>query len=142
LADIAENGWLPADPEQAAVVELALTGFYKQAGVDLNREQIESNIACWAYDVADEGLVIWPEGDYATKAVYDLRDGPVLRPLVVARPPRGDLPMLRTDQLLFRTCPVEWSAWVEAWERDQAGTELPKPLAPGVRVLPPVTNSP
>jgi hypothetical protein len=103
--------------------------------VDLIGGQIEAGLkpACWAYDVTDEGLVVWPDGDYATKVVYDLRDGPELRPRIVTGPPRGDLPVLRSDQLIFRNRPVEWSAWVEAWEVDQAGAEAAKPLVPGVQ---------
>jgi len=134
LARISETGWLPADAAQAAVVDLALTGFYKQAGVDLIGWHIDRSLepACWAYDITDEGLVVWPDGDYATKVVYDLRDGPEMRPRVVAGSPRRDLPILRSDQLIFRNRPIEWSAWVEAWELDQSGAEPAKPLVPGV----------
>src|SRR5439155_16874096 len=93
LAHIARPGWLPRlDAEQAAVVALALAGFYKEAGVDLIREQIEASFApaSPAYDVTDEGLVVWPDGDYATVAVYDLQQRPELRPRAAAGEPRGE----------------------------------------------------
>ena len=45
--------------------------------------------------------------------------------------------MLEADQLLFSERPVAWQDWVAAWERDQAGEGIPKPLVPGMRLLPP-----
>jgi hypothetical protein len=145
LAHVARPGWLPRlTAGQAAVLATALTGFYKLGGVDLVREQIEASLAPARppYDIAEDGLVVWPGGGYEAEVVYDLRDGPVLHPRVVTGHPPAGLPVLTADQLLFGRRAVAWDDWVEAWERDQAGVAPPKPLVPGVRVLPAVGDAP
>src|SRR5206468_11408038 len=112
---VARPAWLSRlDAEQATVVALALTGFYKEAGVDLIREQIEASFApaCPPYDIRDDGLVVWPGRDFATEAVYDLQQRPEIRARVVAGEPRGEWPVLRAEQLVFRNRAFEGSDWV------------------------------
>jgi hypothetical protein len=138
LAQVAHQGWLPKlSAEQTSVLCLALTGFYKKAGVDLIREQIESSFGRTSppYDMTDTGLLVWPRGDFVMSAIYDLREGSALHPHVVAGQPASGLPVLEADQLLLRNRQVEWAGWVEAWERQQAGVESTKPLLPGVRLI-------
>lgn len=132
LAHIAKPGWLSAlSADQAAVLALALTGFYKLAGVDLVREQIESCFlpASTPYDIADEGLVVWPGPGYETEVVYDLREVPALHPRVTAGQPSAPLPVLAADELLFKRRAELWEDWVGAWQRVQAGEPPSKPLA-------------
>jgi hypothetical protein len=139
LAGASRQGWLPRlSTGQASVLATALIGFYQQAGVDLVREQIEASFQspCPPYDIADEGLVVWPGGSYEEKVVYDLRAGPMLRPRVVEGKPAAELPVLDTRRLLFSTRALAWHDWVAAWEGEQTGAETAKPLLPGVRVLP------
>ena len=63
------------------------------------------------YDVADEGLVVWPGPGYETEEVKDL------------------------DPFLLGRHPVRWTEWVEAWEAD--GSEPGRrPLLPEVKLLP------
>jgi hypothetical protein len=96
LAGWRTRGWISdLDPERRRVLGNALAGFYKLAGVDLVREQIEAWLpAPSPYDVADEGLVVWPGGDFNTETVYDLR---------------AQVPMLRNQH-------VTWRAWVANWQ--------------------------
>jgi hypothetical protein len=141
LADVARTGWLSyVSAEQAAVLALALTSYYKESGVELIHEQIDASFAPPRppYDIDDRGLILWPESEYESEVVYDLREGPVLHPRSVAGQPTAALPVLGANQILFRDRVVSWQDWVEAWERDQAGEGPPKPLVPGVRVLPPL----
>jgi hypothetical protein len=124
-------------PEQVLALRDALAGFYKLAGVDLVREQVEDALPSGAaYDVTDEGLAVWPGPGFASVAVYELGDGPEL----TARPPEGaapvNLPALRPEQLRFDRVPVLWDDWVETWELDLAGRGHEPPLALGVRLLP------
>jgi hypothetical protein len=134
----AAASWLAhIGPEQVLALRDALAGFYKLAGVDLVREQVEGVLPPGAaYDVTDEGLAVWPGPGFASVAVYELGDGPDL----TARPPEGaapvSLPALRPEQLRFDRVPVLWDDWVETWELDLAGRGHDPPLAPGVRLLP------
>ena len=139
LGHVSRPGWLPhLTVEQTAVLTLVLTGFYQECGVDLVREQID----VWFppdkayYDLADAGLVVWtgPNGD--TEAVYDLREGSLLHPQVRHGPAAVGLPIVAAAQLLFSNNPVSWDCWVSAWEQIQGGGAAPKPLAPGMRLLP------
>ncbi len=139
LAHVARPGWLPRlSAEQTAALALALTGFDKEAGVDLVREQVEALFApeCPPYTLANDDLVLWPDGHFDTEIVYHLEESPTLHPRVVEGKPPGRLPELDADRLLFSRRPVAWQDWVEAWERDQAGAGRPGPLLPGLRVLP------
>jgi hypothetical protein len=139
LAGVSRPGWLSRlSTGQAAVLATALIGFYMKGGVDLVREQIEASFApdCPPYDITDEGLVVWPGGEYEVKVVYDLGAGPVLHPRVVEGRPAAELPVLDPGQLLFSSRAVAWADWVAAWEQDQAGAGHPAALLPGVRVLP------
>ncbi len=99
LAGLAPPGFAASlDPERRRVLENALAGFYKLAAVDLVREQIEREIPPGSpYDVADEGLVVWPGGDFSREIVEDLR-APA------------------AERLLFARRPVTWSAWVQTWQ--------------------------
>jgi len=101
LVQVCRPGWLSQlSAEQAAVLAMALTGFYKLVGVDLIREQIEAILAPESrpYDIADTGLVVWPGGDYQTEIVYSLRESPVLHPrLGTARRRRNTLSSTRTS---------------------------------------------
>jgi hypothetical protein len=138
LTKVAQVGWLPRlSAAETEVLALALSGFYKAAGVDLVREQIEASFPPPAptYDVAAGRLVVWT-GD--AEVVYDLGEGPELHPRVVAGTPAVPPPELEARRVLFGERAVPWRDWVAAWARDQAGKGQPGPLVPGVRVLPPL----
>ena len=101
--------------ERRRVIENALVGFYKRAGVDLVREQLEQVLGRTPYDVCDEGLVMWPGGGYETEVIYDLRSRDL--PVVVRGPrPAAPPPSLAGRHALFGREPLEWRAWISAWE--------------------------
>src|SRR5262249_62050194 len=99
LAGLAPPGFAASlPPERRRVLENALAGFYKLAAVDMVREQIERVIPAGSpYDVADEGLVVWPGGDFSREIVEGLR-APA------------------ADRLLYARTPVTWSDWVATWQ--------------------------
>jgi hypothetical protein len=139
VAGVAAPGWLPRlSAERARTLTTALAGLYKKSGVDLIRQQIEAGLgtAVRSYDIADEGIVVWPGEGYACEAVYPLRDGPSIEPRTIAGTCPVALPALETSRLLFCDVPIFWERWVEAWEREQAGKGQPEPLLPGVYLLP------
>ena len=81
LGSVSRSGFIDAlDDEQRIVFENALAGLYKVAGVDLVRERVSACIGHAPYDVMDEGLLLWPEGTWATEVIYDLEGRGKLRP--------------------------------------------------------------
>ena len=63
VAGIHRRGWSDGlSYARRQALASALAGFYKMAGVDLVREQIESRLAAGSegYAITTTGLVIWP----------------------------------------------------------------------------------
>jgi hypothetical protein len=138
LAGMARPGWLgQLSNGQTSLLVMALTGFYKKAGVDLIREQIEASFGpeCPPYDIAEEGIVLWPGEGYETEVIYNLSVGPQIQPRIVTGP-AIELPVLETQHLLFSSQEVTWMSWVQAWQQAEAGAAEQVTLLPGVRVLP------
>jgi hypothetical protein len=119
LAHVAKPGWRARLNRKAAnILEVAFVGFFKRAGVDLLREQIEAVLPtpCPPYDISEAGLVVWPGPGYDTEVVYDLRGGPLAEPRVIRGQPERTLPILDMATLLFRNRGVTWDDWVTAWD--------------------------
>ena len=113
-------------------------GFTRRPGVDLVRQQIESEFPppVPPYDVSAEGLVVWPDEKEDVEVLYDLHEGPWIAPQAVRGLARRRLPTVERQRILFSEVPVAWQRWVEAWNQDLAGQGHPRdPVAP-VRVLP------
>jgi hypothetical protein len=128
IASIAEPGWLTKlDPTQRAVIECAVTGLYKLAGVDVIREQVAAVLGeqAYAFDAVPEGLVI-PMRD-GKDQFFEFDDGPEL-----IAPERH----LASHTVVFSNCPLRWEEWVEWWQTDSAGKTLPPPVLPGWTILP------
>jgi hypothetical protein len=109
---------------ERAVLRNALAGLYKTAGVDLVREHIEAFLGADDphYDIADEGLLVWPGPGYEIQEVWSL-DGV---------PPPG---VKDGSHLLFSRRVIRWPEWVAAWEAEQQGQPVPE-LAPGFVIVP------
>jgi hypothetical protein len=95
--------------EQRKAFADALAGFYKLAGVQLVREQLESPAQA-------------PNSYWITRTE--------LVPLDKSSPP------VKLEPFLFSAVPIAWKDWVEVWERDLHGKGHDKPLLGGVRLLP------
>lgn len=112
------NGWVRhLDETQKDVLLTALTGFYKLAGVDMVREQIAESFAPrrLPYDVMEDGLVVWPDGEYEEEAVYNLWHHQVIRPYPGSVARKFMLPTLASQSLLFVETPLPWDVWAERW---------------------------
>ena len=108
VSGVGRRGWLDAlRPAQRKVFGLALTGLYKRAGVDIVREQIVETLGdVQAYDVADDGLVVWPGPGYAHRE---------LRPLDRAN----------AAELLLSTRRLPWDRWETLLEAERGGESPP-----------------
>jgi hypothetical protein len=149
VAGVSEPGFLGALRARSELgvllFENALAGFYQRAEVDLVREQIEAELGEGAhYDVADEGLLVWPGQDYQSELVYriDTRRSRPITPKVRGVAPTTPPSVLDTGRMLYRQQEVSWVAWVAAWgAADHDGVDVPR-LLPGRSILPSLEAEP
>ena len=142
VAGIPTPGWFAKidSPQRRAILALALAGFYKLAAIDIVREQIEAALRpapdapVPAFDLADEGLVIWPRAGFETEVVYNLVSRRLKRS-VRGEPLEGETPALAGKQILFGKQPVYWSVWATSWRRLEQGGE-PMAVITGPSLLP------
>jgi hypothetical protein len=123
-ARVAEPGWLPAaSVERRCVLDLALNGFYRTAGVDLVREQVEQAFgpSCPPFDITHAGLTLWPGPLPRATVRYDLAAGGELRPLTGEPEPAERFPVLPDERLLLRRRGLPWDCWTAAWDAVHAG---------------------
>ena len=72
-----------------------------------------------AYDIADEGLIVWPEPGFQVELVYDLH-AKRLVPRVRGRGSYdGPLYDLERRHARFGRVPLYWSVWATTWQRIQ-----------------------
>lgn len=122
VACVERRGWVDAlEATDGGALETALIGLYKEAGVDLVREQILSILPGEpAYDVDPRGLIVWPTRDFGTEVVYRLRSRhDVLLPRVTGPQPTPPLPRIPVGDIFFRRRPVPWPRWVAAWAPEE-----------------------
>jgi hypothetical protein len=122
------NTWLKAlTPEQLLTFRDALAGFYEFAGVAVVREQVIATLPPeFAWEVTEEGLVVWPKAGNQPRILYPLSQGPTFN-----LPP--EVPEPRA--LLFIATPVWWEDWVRTWELDHDSEGHPPLLSEEVRLL-------
>ncbi len=127
---IVDPGWLNDLPaEMRARLNIALTGLYKLAGVDLVREQVLAAVGS-ASD-PEPGLELEHEdvrliSSHHAPVVYPLRvEGRSISPVGTDGTPVADSPVVQRGQLLFRETEVFWSEWVRQWTASSPGTPSP-----------------
>jgi hypothetical protein len=146
VASIPDPGWVAAlDDHHRKIFEISLSGFYKLSGVELAREQLEAALqgddsAPPPYDIADEGLLVWPAGAYDSEVIYNLH-AKKLTPTMRGEKFDGGLPDLNKRHALFGREPLYWSVWSTAWQQIARG-EPPMPLLVGPSLLPPTPVAP
>jgi hypothetical protein len=145
LASVDRPGWLAnLSHAQAQALANALAGFYKMAGVDLVREQIESRLPNESYEIADEGLVVWHGANRQGAITLRPGDWPAAETSHNGRPTStfDPFPPPRSE-LLFSDAAFSWDRWVSIWEQQEFSSSAcgePRPLLPGVQLLPPIAQ--
>jgi hypothetical protein len=138
VASVPQRGWFDAVvADERVVLEIALTGFYKRSGIELVHEQLTSVLAAGgltgvAYDITDDGLVVWPSAGFEVELVYDLRGSASSGTVHGAYD--GPVPRLAGHHAIFARDPVVTEAWFKTWERLALGME-PAPLLKGPPLL-------
>jgi hypothetical protein len=130
VANTLQTGWVKQlDKAQQDTLLAALVGFYKLSGVDMVREQIAASFAPRRipYDVMEDGLVVWPDGEYAEEAVYNLWHHQVIRPYPRSVSRNYLLPTLKTESLLFVETPLPWDVWAARWDSNE---DIKPPVLP------------
>jgi hypothetical protein len=131
VAGIDRRGWLDhLSATQRGTLANALAGFYKMAGVDLVREQLDAHLPAEkeTYTIERGGLVVRSVERPDETLTYPLSDWPGARPVGPVQPLAMRYPS--RAELIFSARPIAWSVWIRAWQRDQSvGTDVPVPLA-------------
>jgi hypothetical protein len=132
-----EHGWIDRlDEPQRRIVETALTGFYKRAGVDIVREQLEDALRPMfspakhaaesagtpLYDLDGDHLIVWPGRGFESEILYSLRSRR-LRQSARGVAYAEQIVTLRPNQVLFNRQPVYWSVWATTWRYIERGDE-------------------
>lgn len=133
LALVTQPGWLhQLSPTDRSKLQSALAGFYKLTAVDLVHEQVLSALGpqTMAYDVAEQGLIVWPDRSYQSEVHYPLSERPIVnpRPRTLAR--AAGLEPIPAEKLLFSLQPLQWSDWQSHWEGDRSSTSLSHQVLP------------
>lgn len=128
LAHVAEAGFVSKlSDAQRAVFNDALAGLYRLASVDFVREEIEAAIEDAPYDVCDEGLVVWPGGDFRRELLFDLESKGVCAP--VARGGASGKP-IDVAALRFDLARLDWVRWAKTWSEADAQPMVTRRLLP------------
>ena len=132
VATVASQSWLKyANPDQFHSFETALRGFYHKAGVELVREQMERQlVGPHPYDIASEGLTIWPERRFDDEIVCDLHRRHQIRPVPAARAADYSLPPVSRELVVFSESKLPWAEWQELWQQPVIDAERSESGAP------------
>lgn len=127
------GGWAETLPSpDARMLERALTGLYKAAGVDMVWQDVVNFAgfhAAW-YDIWPDGVLFWPEPHHHAAVLYRLQDTGVSAPWPTPIRTVVEPSALERPKLLFRETPVRWSDWVAMWDEAPRSTEFIPCLAP------------
>ena len=108
--------------EQLHSFDTALLGFYRKAGAELVREQMERNfIGSHPYDVCAAGLVIWPDRQFDQEVVADLNRTHLVRPVPVSLARSAGLDARSIDRVVFARSRTTWDQWTSLWHVHASG---------------------
>lgn len=116
-ASIHETGWLRfASADQLRSFQNAVEGFYRKGGIDLVREQLETNfVHDHPYDINSDGLAIWPNGMFSYELQADLnRTGPI-RPVPMSEAMAAGINSAERAAVVFSESQTRWIEWEALW---------------------------
>lgn len=143
-----ESGWLLGGVERLGaaqfsaserdVLSTAILGFYKTAGAELVRQQIEEALLAPvpAYDIARRGMRVWPDASFEAEAFYEFDDAGAFAPQVIHGYSPRRLPILERNRVLFREVAIFWRNWVAYWEAAKRGKPPTNRILAAFPVLP------
>jgi hypothetical protein len=142
-AQVVQPGWAaPLGPTEWLVLEAALLGLYRLAGVQLVCEQIEAILPqAGDWDISADGLVAEPGKELPT-VVYHLRQEGQLVPQTPGGQPWQALPALDPGHVLFARAALPWDQWVAFWEQERSDSGPPQEPMTTFHVLPDAPRSP
>lgn len=117
VATVAEPGFLRSiSAARLHSFDTALLGFYRKAGVELVREQLERNlVGHHPYDVCHDGLIIWPEEQYDAEITVDLYRPHQLRPLPSRLAMTFGIGITSSESVIFSKSNTNWYEWTRLW---------------------------
>lgn len=132
VASVPDAGWLrSASMDQLKSFQNALQGFYRKSGIDMVREQLETNfIQTHPYDINSEGFAIWPNGNFDKELIVDLSRKGAVRPTPGSAATTAGIFPTDRDAVLFNESNTEWTTWQYLWTPvDAAGDSRSLPPA-------------
>lgn len=127
VAGVASPGFLRfASADQLRSLQHALEGFYRRCGIDMVREQLESEfLRNHPYDINSEGMAIWPHGQFRQELRIDLSRKGLLRPIPADQAAAAGLQPVERSLVLFFESRTLWDDWVQRWTSED-GRRLPR----------------
>jgi hypothetical protein len=128
VAGWADVGWVVDLPNQCAkLLGYSLAYLYKRAGIDLVREQVQSELppSAKSFDVVPAGLLVWYGLEGCTPVLYDIAHrADDLRPRSADNLGLVPGPALNADRLVFARMRLTWTGWLEVWRSHTANERL------------------
>ncbi len=117
VTSVSQMGWLNSVSEEQSNSFLnALEGFYRKCGIDIVREQLESNLTRgYPYDVDPAGLLIWPTSRFDVEIVADLKSEGPIYPRPATEAAEAGLASVEREKILFSATHTEWKEWERTW---------------------------
>jgi len=138
-ARLVDPGWMVDLPAETRVrLNVALSGLYKLAGVDLVREQVLLAVGHEQRNGAEPCLELERDairlvlsnrrGSVPDTVVYELHsEGPSIQPQTSFGVSSADWPVVQRSEFLFRETELSWTEWVRQWT--VPGKNVPQPTA-------------
>ena len=125
VVTVADRGLLRnVTSEQLHSFDTALLGFYRKAGVEIVREQVERNlVGNYPYDVCAAGLVIWPEVQFEREVTVDLHRPHQVRPMPSPLAVTFGISPASAENVLFSKSETNWYEWGRLWDVAAGDTE-------------------
>jgi len=140
---VVQPGWAaPLKTAERQVLEAALLGLYRLAGVQMVGEQILAILPqAGDWDISADGLVVEPRNESPT-AAYNLRQEGPLAPQTPDAQPWQTFPTLDPAQVLFSRAAFPWDQWVAFWEQERSDAGPPQEPVAAFHVLPDADGRP
>ena len=124
IVSLSQLGWLNwVSKEQENSFLNALEGFYRKCGIDLVRQQIESNLTKnHPYDVDSVGLVVWPTTRFDVEIVADLEHEGMINPQPAFQAAEAGIAPIEREKVVFSATHSDWKEWERIWSDKSLST--------------------